>query len=59
MPQIICRISDKKFFVEWQEFALSAKIFLNPRYLRQKNTGYKYYFYFLRSLRLCASAPLR
>jgi hypothetical protein len=36
MPQRICLISEKFFFVERQKFALSAKICINQRHLRQK-----------------------
>jgi hypothetical protein len=35
-PQIVYRISDKQFFVERQKLALSAKICINLRHLRQK-----------------------
>jgi hypothetical protein len=57
MPQIVYRISDKQFFVEWKELALSAKIYVNLRHLRQKiqvkNTTFAFVLF---SLRLCAFA---
>jgi hypothetical protein len=54
MPQIVYRISDKQFFVEWQELALSALICLICVICVKKNTIFETF-----SLRLCAFAPLR
>jgi hypothetical protein len=57
MLQNICRISGKYFFGAQTALALSAKICINLRHLRQKSLVERHNA--TRLLRLCAFAPLR